>query len=83
MGRKASRPLEKKDIILYEGDWDRLAEILGPTKIKPTVFIRELVRKTIARIEAKAAETHRPVTEIKDDDLGDIATLASATDESE
>lgn len=68
MGKQNRVPLEKKDIILYEGDWDKLATILAPRKVKPTYFIRELVHRTIARIEAQAQDTFKTV-EISNDDL--------------
>lgn len=53
MGRKSEEPLEKKDVILFKGDWARLEEILRPRKIKPTVFIRKLVRQKLQEIEAR------------------------------
>jgi hypothetical protein len=67
MGRKAEAPLEKKDVILFLGDWDRLAAILAPRKVKPTVFIRRLVRRTIESIEARAALMAQPTPDIPDD----------------
>ena len=69
MGRRADEPLEKKDIILFKGDWDKLVAILGPRKVKPTVFIRALVRNKIREIEARADLQAKPVPELKDDDL--------------
>jgi hypothetical protein len=69
MGRKAEEPLEKKDVILFLGDWERLATILAPRKVKPTVFIRRLVRRTIESIEARAALMAQPTPEISLDDL--------------
>jgi len=79
MPRRASEPLEKKDIILFRGDWDELAAILAPLKIKPTVYIRALVRKNLIRIRAAAAEKARPTPELSDADLRDLDLL---TDES-
>jgi hypothetical protein len=73
MGRKAEEPLEKKDVILFLGDWDRLATILAPRKVKPTVFIRRLVRRTIESIEARAALMAHSTPDISSDDL-DIPT---------
>lgn len=79
MARKAAEPLEKKDIILFQGDWDELAAILAPFKIKPTVFIRQLVRKKLAQIKSAAAERAQPTPELTDDDLD----FSDATESSE
>lgn len=82
MGRKAEEPLEKKDVSLFIGDWDRLAAVLAPRRISPTVFIRKLVRRTLTQIEAKAAFDAKPVlTEISDDIID--GALAESTDDSQ
>jgi len=83
MGRRESEPLEKKDIILFHGDWDRLAAILAPVRIKPTVFIRHLVRKKILEIEAKAGLEAKPVAELTDDDLAELGITTEPTDPGE
>ena len=79
MGRRAEEPLEKKDIILFKGDWEALRVILAPRKITPTVFIRALVRKKLREIEAKTNLLAQPGPELKDDDLelGDLAAAQS------
>lgn len=77
MGRRAEEPLEKKDIILFKGDWEALRNILAPRKVTPTVFIRALVRKKLREIEAKTNMVAKPGPELKDDDL-DLGTLDSS-----
>ncbi len=84
MGRRADEPLEKRDMILFKGDWDKLVAFLSPRKVKPTVFIRHLVRNKIREIEARTDLQSKPVAELKDDDidLGDLAS-ESATEPAE
>lgn len=77
MARKSSVPLEKKDVILFEGDWDELTAYLAPLKIKPTVFIRALVHKKLLEIRAKAAEQQRPTPELSDDFINELAADAT------
>ena len=78
MPRKSSgEKLERKDLILYAGDWDRLGELLAPTRVTRTEFIRRLVRKTILRIEAARAGIERPVEDIDARSLD--ATIESAS----
>lgn len=72
MGRRAEEPLEKKDIILFKGDWAELEAILAPRKVKPTVFIRHLVRKKILEIKERTNSVSRPTPELTDDDLDTI-----------
>lgn len=69
MGRRADEPLEKKDIILFKGDWDELTAILAPRKVKPTVFIRALVRQKLNEIKARADIHSKPVAEVDLDKL--------------
>lgn len=85
MARRSPTPLEKKDVILYEGDWDELASYLTPRKIKPTVFIRELVHKKVLQIRAASAEQHRPTPELTDDDIASLGldTLPAGAGESD
>lgn len=52
-----SEPLSHHHILLYEGDFDRLGDIYH-TK-KPTVVIRDLVRKHIMLVESKLEEANR------------------------
>lgn len=58
MGKKNRAELEKKDIILYKGDWADLAAILKPRRITPTVFIRELVHRKLLQIKSATQDTH-------------------------
>ena len=67
MGRKEDEPLEKKKVNLYQGDWDRLSEILAARKISPTFFIRRLVRRTLLSIQARSLEVAQNVE--TDDDV--------------
>lgn len=83
MPRRASEPLEKKDIILFKGDWEELATILAPHKIKPTVYIRMLVRKNLNRIRSAAAEAAQPIPELTDDDIRDLDLTAESSDTGE
>ena len=69
MGRRAEEPLEKKDVILFQGDWDRLREILASAKITPTQFIRALVRKKIREIEARVNDIAKTGPEVSHDEL--------------
>jgi hypothetical protein len=80
VARKSAEPLEKKDVILFAGDWDELAALLAPFKIKPTVFIRQLVRKKLAQIKSAAAEQARPTPELQDDDLDFTGLAAESSD---
>ncbi len=68
--------LEKRDIILYKGDWNELATILKSKRITPTFFIRELVHRKLAQIKAAAQDTHQTV-EIDDVELGNLGELTS------
>lgn len=62
MPRTSEKPLEKrKNLILVKGDWQRLERVLAPAGITPTLFIRELVHKTLARLEARMQDAARPV----------------------
>lgn len=77
MGRKVTAELEKKDIILFKGDWAELDAILAPRKITVTQFIRELVHRKLMQIKAAAQDTHKVVETpdvLGDADLADLAT---------
>lgn len=67
-----TEPLERRDMILYRGDWEELQELLAGTRIKPTTFIRMLVRRTIRRIQAAKAGVERPVEGIDERLVSDI-----------
>lgn len=56
MSRKLKRPLDATphEIRFFEGDWDRLREILAAKKVTPTEFIREMVYRKLRQIEEKA-----------------------------
>lgn len=74
--RQSALPLEKrKNLILVKGDWQRLERICSPAGIKPTTFIRELLHKTLARIESRAQDLAQPV-----ELAHDILTDANLTD---
>ena len=85
MARKSPEPLEKKKVTFYAGDWDELASFLAPYKIKPTVFVRQLLRKKLSYIKAAAAEKARPLPELSDDDINfnDLAAESSDSREPE
>ena len=69
MARKSDEPLEKRDVILFKGDWEELVSYLAPLKVRPTVFIRMLVRKKILEIRERANAQARPTPELSDDDI--------------
>lgn len=71
MARREGEKLERRDMVLYVGDWDELGELLAPTRITRTEFIRLLLRRTIRRIQAAKAGMERPVEDIEDDKLID------------
>lgn len=64
MPRRETEKLERRDIVLYKGDWEDLRILLASTRVTPTAFIRALVRRTIRRIEAAKAGAERPVEDI-------------------
>lgn len=74
MPRIHERPLEHKghEVRLFVGDWNDLCEILSPTPVKPSEFIRELVHKSIRKYKERAAQMSHAV-EI-DDEL-DLARI--------
>lgn len=37
----------------YKGDWERLAILLAPTKVKPSEFIREMVNHFVTKMQAR------------------------------
>lgn len=83
MPRKAEEPLDRKKISLFEGDFERLADLLAAKNIPPSVFIRHLVRRKLRQLEAILNEVSRPTGDL---DLDDIIKSASddaaASDES-
>ena len=52
MAVKESEPLEKVTVRLYEGDFNRLAELFP--SVKPNVTLRKLVRAFIHKVEGDA-----------------------------
>lgn len=80
MARKEDEPLERKKINLYQGDWERLSEILTTKRISPTFFIRRLVRRTLLSIEARAEAQAKPLeteADVVRDALRDSAESAN------
>jgi len=76
MGRRAEEPLDKrKNLTLFQGDWERLEELLNPIGIPTGVFLRQLVRKKILQLEAAKNDVARPTGDINVDTL--IANLDS------
>lgn len=53
MPAKAEEDLQRHIILLFEGDFDRLGALLSEQKIKPSVFIRHIVRKYIEAAEGQ------------------------------
>lgn len=64
MPRRETEKLERRDIMLYAGDWEELRLLLAATRVTPTAFVRALVRRTIRRIQAAKAGEERPVEDI-------------------
>lgn len=56
MGRRSKEKLEGKHLMLFAGDFDELAHLLGG-KIAPSVAIRVLVRKFKEKLKAKVEQT--------------------------
>lgn len=79
MGKKERVPLEKRDIILYAGDWDELAAILKTRRITPTQFIRELVHRKLLQIRSASQDTHNQ--ELPDVELALDADLSPDNDD--
>lgn len=63
MPKRENAELEKKDIILFKGDWAELDLLLAAskTKITPTQFIRHLVHNKIASIKSRSQDKHQQV----------------------
>lgn len=61
MPKKSRIDLERREMLFFKGDWERLNEILRPKKISPTHFIRELVHKKLRQIDDRASQTHNPL----------------------
>jgi hypothetical protein len=77
MGRRSGEKLVRRDMVLYDGDWERLQLLLATTRVSPTEFIRRLVRKTILRIESARAGLEQPVEDI---DVRTIDAIESTSD---
>lgn len=75
MSRKLKRPLDPigREIRFFEGDWERLREILAPRKVTPSEFIREMVYRKIRQIDEKAQLTFNEV------DDGELTLESSGT----
>lgn len=79
MSRRTKAPLEKrKNLLLFVGDWERLERICSTAKITPTEFIRELVNRSINKIESRAQDRYSNIAvDIKDDELPASASLTT------
>jgi hypothetical protein len=65
MPRRAEEPLDKrKNLTLFQGDWERLDELLKPTGVATGTFLRLLVRKKIVQLEAAANAAAGPTEPI-------------------
>jgi hypothetical protein len=66
MPRKSKFPLDPigREILPYRGEWERLAEILAPKKIRPSTFLREVIHRTIRRAEEHANKDNLDLPEI-------------------
>lgn len=71
MVQKSEIPLEMKKLYLFKGDWDRLSEIIAPARLKPSRFIRHLIRKKIIELESALAEA--PQATAGEIDLEDLS----------
>lgn len=75
MPKRDVAELEKKDIILFKGDWANLDLILAGSKITVTQFIRHLVHNKIAQINSRTQDQHKQVETpdvLADTDLSDL-----------
>lgn len=65
MAKRSREPLElgRREIRFFQGDWERLSEILSPFRIANATFIRELLRKQLRQIEEHVNASARPVME--------------------
>lgn len=78
MPKRDSAELEKKDIILFKGDWVELDLLLAASKITVTQFIRHLVHNKIAQIKSRTQDQHQQVDTpdvLADTDLSDLPHL--------
>lgn len=75
MPKKSRIDLERRELLLFKGDWDRLDEILRPRKIAPTQFIRELIHKKLRQIDDRASQTHKNLETI------DVSTVGLEGDQ--
>lgn len=73
MARRSRRPLNPKgrEVLFFQGDWERLTEILAPRRIKPGTFIRAMVAKIIQNREAAAASVPSSHIEVELEGLED------------
>lgn len=70
--RSAIQLDQKRNIRLYDGDWETLERLLGPKRISPTLFIRELVHKAAIRMADQLSVAEQPVKDIDDDDIREL-----------
>lgn len=81
MGKRAKFELERREMLFYKGEWERLREILAPRKLSPTEFVRELVHKKLRQIEDRANSIQQSMGTI-DVNTDGISTEPSFADES-
>jgi hypothetical protein len=77
-GRRSRLPTECRKFYPFKGDWERLAEILAPTKVTPTEFMRELLRRQIVNITNRQRKSN---VEVPLDDTAIITDLSSQSAE--
>lgn len=80
MAKRERAKLKRQELNLFDGDFERLQDLLAPKKIAPGRFIRELVRRQIRIIEDKISLTHKPAEPLNDD-LDGLATLPSSPEQ--
>lgn len=79
--RSAIQLDQKRNIRLYGGDWETLERLLGPKRISPTLFIRELVHKAAIRMADQLSVAEQPVKDIDDDDIRELLATKSGEPE--
>lgn len=82
MPRKAEEPLARKKISLFEGDFEKLGDILQAKGVTPSVFIRHLVRRKLRQLESVLNDVSQPTEEIEINDLIAASRLDTASNES-
>lgn len=66
MPKRTDRPIDRRHIGLYEGQWDRLQHFFGST-IGASHALREIAERTLRRLEAKEAADRRDIDVNLDD----------------